>query len=152
MPLAFMNKILVDMEDSTQFCSTYLLNKEFKFAETVTTLTLSHIYLANMDVNIQIIHDNEHTCKLWDKALASRRKDKATPAGQTIKQAAWTTLTKAELHFPYMATPSDRDGTAVEWQEKMHPPKIWAIHPPPTSREQRDTIQIGAIFVNKSLK
>jgi hypothetical protein len=56
MPLVFMNEILVDMEDGTQFCSTYLLNKEFKFAETVTTLTLSHIYLVNMDVKYVAVH------------------------------------------------------------------------------------------------
>jgi hypothetical protein len=72
---------------------------------------------------IQIIRDNECACKLRYKALASRRKNKAAPVGQTVKQAARITLTEAELHFLYMATPSDQYGMAVEWEEKMHPPR-----------------------------
>ncbi|KAJ7224995.1 hypothetical protein C8J57DRAFT_1252983 [Mycena rebaudengoi] len=52
------NEILVDVDDGTQFCSTYLLNKDFELSETVTDSTLTRIHLADMDVKYIAVHSS----------------------------------------------------------------------------------------------
>jgi hypothetical protein len=49
---------LVDVDDGTQFCSTYLLNKDFELSETVTDSTLTRIHLADMDVKYIAVHSS----------------------------------------------------------------------------------------------
>ncbi|KAJ7262425.1 hypothetical protein C8J57DRAFT_1231793 [Mycena rebaudengoi] len=56
MPVAFTNDIVVDIEDGTHFCSTYLLHKIFEFAKIVSDMTLRQIHLADMDIKFVAVH------------------------------------------------------------------------------------------------
>ncbi|KAJ7216139.1 hypothetical protein C8J57DRAFT_1255387 [Mycena rebaudengoi] len=187
MPVAFTNDIVVDIEDGTHFCSAYLLNKNFEFAEIVTDMHTSSLaklvsYFSHFSVehltaratsqchgvtvprskplleeyilehqcdvlcpghsqtllfkrirkhrnglflprSVQTIRDRERARKLTFNANSAKRKSVGAPTGQTVKQAARAALTAAEKEFPYIATASDRYGTAVEWQDTMHPPR-----------------------------